>query len=389
MHEYFATTPDPERGWALAALTGELSFAEAKPSQVRDLAMARVDPELFGWSWDFVGDLAETVALIWPEPAPHPDPSPHPDPPPLAEEGVMAAGVPTLSEIVATLQGASRAEVGAHLAPWLDALDETGRWALLKLVTGALRVGVSARLVKTAVAALGDTDAHEIELIWPGLLPPYLELFAWLEGRAEKPVSRDPVPFRPAMLAHAVEEGDFASLDPADYLAEWKWDGVRVQASAGTDEGGNRVARLYSRTGEDISKSFPDLLSALRLPAAIDGELLILRERRVQSFNVLQQRLNRKAVTPKLLNEFPAHLRAYDLLAEDGHDLRELPFAERRARLEKFIVRLGDPRIDLSPLVHFDTWDHLIAARANPAEGGAGADAEAVEGVMLKQRSSA
>jgi DNA ligase-1 len=120
MQEYFATNPDPERGWALAALTGELSFAEAKPSQVRDLAMARVDPELFGWSWDFVGDLAETVALIWPEPAHHPDPSPHPDPPPLAEEGVMAAGVPTLSEIVATLQGASRAEVGAHLAPWLD-----------------------------------------------------------------------------------------------------------------------------------------------------------------------------------------------------------------------------------------------------------------------------
>src|SRR5438046_5314449 len=102
MQEYFATTPDPERGWALAALTGELSFAEAKPSQVRDLAMARVDPELFGWSWDFVGDLAETVALIWPEPRPHPDP------PPLAGGGVPGAAVPTFSQIVATLQGAGR-----------------------------------------------------------------------------------------------------------------------------------------------------------------------------------------------------------------------------------------------------------------------------------------
>src|SRR5688572_25309320 len=151
MREYFATTPDPERGWALAALTGELVFAEAKPSQVRDLVLARVDPELFGWSLDFVGDLAETVALIWPE-------SPLPDPPPLAGEGqpgglrqcllprkrgrvgegVASTDVPTLGEIVDALRRASRAEVGAHLAPWLDALDATGRWALLKLVTGSL-----------------------------------------------------------------------------------------------------------------------------------------------------------------------------------------------------------------------------------------------------------
>ena len=100
------------------------------------------------------------------------------------------------------------------------------------------------------------------------------------------------------------------------------------------------MTRLYSRTGEDISKSFPDLLEALQLAGAIDGELLILRDGRVQSFNVLQQRLNRKAVTPKLLAEFPAHLRAYDLLVEGDEDLRDLPFAERRARLEAFIKRL-------------------------------------------------
>src|SRR5690349_2760762 len=116
MQEYFATTPDPERGWALAALTGELGFAEAKPSQVRDLAMQRVDPELFGWSLDFVGDLAETVALIWPEP-----------------ERCAGEPIPGLSEIIETLGSASRAQVGAHLTPWLDALDATGRWALLKL----------------------------------------------------------------------------------------------------------------------------------------------------------------------------------------------------------------------------------------------------------------
>ena len=146
------------------------------------------------------------------------------------------------------------------------------------------------------------------------------------------------------------------------------------------------IARLYSRTGEDISKSFPDLLDALRLPGAIDGELLIMREHRVQSFNVLQQRLNRKTVTPKLLAEFPAHLRAYDLLADGDEDLRERPFAERRTRLEEFVARLNEERVDLSPLVSFSTWDELIAARSDPASAGAGADAAAVEGVMLKRR---
>jgi len=270
------------------------------------------------------------------------------------------------------------------MADWLDGLDATGRWALLKLAAGALRVGVSARLAKTAVAALGDKDVQEIELIWPGLSPPYTELFAWLEGRGEKPSSDDPAPFRPAMLAHAIEETDFAALDPADYLAEWKWDGIRVQASAGR-HGDGRRCRLYSRTGEDISRSFPDLLDALRFEGSLDGELLILREGRVQSFNVLQQRLNRKSVTPKLIAEFPAHLRVYDLLVEGAEDLRERPFAERRARLEAFMARLDDPRIDISPLIPFASWHDLAVARADPASHGAGADAEAVEGVMLKR----
>src|SRR6202040_814586 len=139
----------------------------------------------------------------------------------------------------------------------------------------------------------------------------------------------------------------------AAFSAEWKWDGIRVQAVAAPRPDGRFLTRLYSRTGEDISGSFPDLAEALRFDAALDGELLIMREGRVQSFNVLQQRLNRKTVTPKLLAEFPAHLRAYDLLADGGEDLRERPFAERRARLEDFVTRLGDTRIDLSPLISF------------------------------------
>ena len=383
---YFREVEDPDRGYALAALTGALSFKHAKPGLIRNLIASRTDPVLFALSYDYVGDLSETVALMWPKASPSPASGRgrkdtrhvsnlHNNPP------------PTLTEVVTTLRTLGKTELPKQLTCWLDELDETGRWALLKLVTGAMRIGISARLAKTAAAALGDKDPHDVELMWPGLTPPYLDLFAWLEGRAGKPVNLDPVPFRPVMLAHAIENTDFSNLDAADFIAEWKWDGIRVQAVSGRDQRGHIVARLYSRSGEDITKSFPDLLPSLHLPGAIDGELLVLRGGRVQTFNVLQQRLNRKVVSPKLMKEYPIHLRAYDLLGEGDTDLRTLPFAERRKRLEAFVTRLDDVRIDLSPTIPFDSWDALTSARADPA--GAGADAEAVEGVMLKRREAA
>jgi DNA ligase-1 len=432
---YFREVEDPDRGYALAALTGALSFKHAKPGLIRDLIAARTDPVLFALSYDYVGDLSETVALMWPKGGAnreesllgHPSPQPSPArgegvrrnsgqsdrhkskaaaaatlsvPSPLAGEG-QGEGCrdgsvdddqrlhnnpppPTLTEVVTTLRTLGKTELPKQLSRWLDELDETGRWALLKLVTGAMRIGISARLAKTAAAELGNKDPHEIELMWPGLNPPYFELFAWLEGRVEKPVNLDPTPFRPVMLAHAIEDGDFANLNAADFIAEWKWDGIRVQAVSGRDARGNMQARLYSRSGEDITKSFPDLLPSLHLPGAIDGELLVLRDGRVQSFNVLQQRLNRKLVSPKLTKDYPIHLRAYDLLGEGEADLRPLPFVERRMRLEAFVGKLDDSRIDLSPTITFDSWDALRSARKNPA--GAGEDAEAVEGVMLKRR---
>jgi DNA ligase 1 len=413
MSEYFRATVDPERGWALAALTGMLSFPHAKPGLIRNLIAERTDQVLFELSYDYVGDLSETVALMWPtEQSPlsggkrpaSGEPgegsslaeAPNPSPGSLAIADATAISPPSpaggegleqlsLTCVVETLTTLGKAQLPQQLARWLDVLDENGRWALIKLVTGGLRVGVSARLAKTAVAALGAAEAQDIELLWPSLTPPYVELFAWLEGRGEKPASGDAASFRPPMLAHALDEPDLAALEPADFLAEWKWDGIRVQAVVAR-QGDAKIARLYSRTGEDISKGFPDLIDALHLPGAIDGELLIRRDGLVRSFNVLQQRLNRKTVTPKLLAEFPAHLRAYDLLADGDQDLRGLPFAERRARLEDFVARLDEPRVDLSPLVEFAGWDALLAARKNPEMAGAGADAAAVEGIMLKRR---
>jgi DNA ligase-1 len=359
MVEYFSSVPDPERGWALAALTGELSFAEAKPSQVRALAMARVDPELFAWSLDFVGDLAETVSLIWP-----------------SDEPDETTPVPTLAEIVGTLQGASRAEVGGHLALWLDRLDTTGRWALLKLVTGALRIGVSARLAKIALAEWGGVEIAGIEEVWHGLAPPYSPLFAWLGGTAPRPDIGETPNFTPLMLSTPIEEDDLEKLEPAQYLAEWKWDGIRVQLVARCGD-----KRLYSRTGDDIGPAFPDILEAMPAEITLDGELLVIRDREVAPFNDLQQRLNRKRPTAKMLDEFPAAVRLYDILRLGAEDMRPLPLAERRHRLEAWYGNAPRERLDLSPLIPFTDWDDLKQLRDD-------ARANGIEGLMLKRRDS-
>ncbi len=360
---YFATTPDPDRGWAVAAITRDLTIHSFKPAMLRELIGARMDPVLFELSYDFVGDLAETVSLAWP-----------------ARHG--ANRTPTLTEVVDTLNAASRAEAPAIVEGWLDALDATGRWALIKLITGGLRIGVAARLVKLALADYGGKEPQEIEELWHGLEAPYEELFAWLEGRGPKPVSTRAAPFRPVMLANAIEDGDLDALDPADFVAEWKWDGVRVQASAETAEDGSHTRRLYSRTGDDIGAAFPDIIAAMGFDAAIDGELLIFDPQtafRVRPFGDLQKRLNRKTVSKKLLTESPAFIRAYDLLQLNGEDLRPLPFTERRARLETFLRDIAPPRMDLSPLISFNAWNEIDQLRANPPE-------DAVEGVMLKRR---
>jgi DNA ligase-1 len=368
VRDYLKAAPDPERGWALACLTGDLTFDAAKPAMIRKAVEARVDPQLFRWSYDYVGDLAETVALVWP-----------------AKPG--ANREPELNEVVDELRAAHRQSTQTLIEGWLDALDATGRWALLKLLTGGLRVGLSARLAKQAAADMaasygGAVTVSDIEEVWHALDPPYGELFAWLEGRGPRPNPDAPGRFRPVMLAQAIDEAvDFAKLDPADYAAEWKWDGIRVQAVRERGADGQVVAKLYSRTGDEISGAFPDLMATLEFEGVIDGELLVLKDHRVQPFGDLQQRLNRKTVDAKTMAAFPAGVRAYDLMAEAGEDLRALPFAQRRMRLEAFVARHGNERLDLSPLAPFQSWDELANLRAHPSEG----DASHAEGLMLKR----
>eukprot|EP01030_Chromulinospumella_sphaerica_P012477 gene12477-12265_t len=363
VRDFLNSQPDPDRGWALAAMTGDLSFSAAKPAAIRKAVEARMDPVLFGWSYDYVGDLAETVALVWP-----------------ATPG--ANREPELSEVVEALRTATRAQVQPMIERWLDALEPDGRWALLKLLTGGLRVGFSARLAKQACADLAALHNQaigvpQIEEVWHAMEPPYEDLFAWLEGRSEAPSADHPGRFRSVMLAHPIdEETDFPRLDPADYAAEWKWDGIRIQA---VSERGMR--RLYTRTGDDISHTFPDVLAHMSFEGAVDGELLVIRDGALASFGDLQQRLNRKAVDAKLMELYPAAIRAYDLLLDGETDLRDMSFAVRRKRLEAFVAQAASPRIDLSPMQPFASWEELAALRANPPPG----DAALSEGLMLKR----
>jgi DNA ligase-1 len=392
--DYFRATPDPDRGYALAALTGDLAIPSVKPAMLRALVAERLDEVLFAYSYDYVGDLAETISLVW-RPAglgdavaddllaeTSADPLPAS---PLQGEGLPALGegmaAPRLSDVVARLQRASRSEGPRLVEDWLDRLDASGRYALIKLVAGGLRIGVSARIAKQALATMGGKEINEVEEAWPGLAPPYVDLFAWLEGRGARPVSNVRAPFRPVMLSHALADSELAAIRPEDYAAEWKWDGIRVQA---VREAG--VARLYTRTGDDISRTFPDLVDALDFEGAIDGELLVGLDEagvlRLGSFSDLQQRLNRKAVSAKLMESHPAVIRAYDCLVDGAEDLRALPFRARRARLEALVGRSASRRIDLSPLVPFADGAALQALRAAPPEA-------IIEGLMLKRWDSA
>ncbi len=359
LQRYFAATPDPDRGFGLAALTGGLRLATARPAQIRALIATRTDPELFALAYDYVGDLAETVALMWPD-------------------GDPGAGPPGLAEVIGALERASRPEVPARLAAWLDCCDASERLALLKLITGGLRVGVSARLAKVALAGLGAgrVSVEEIEEVWHALAPPYGALFAWLEGRGERPDPAGAPSFRPPMLAHPLEAEDLARLDIAAYRAEWKWDGVRVQLAAGP---GGRA--LFSRGAEDMSAAFPDIVAAMGFAAVLDGELLVVREGMVAPFADLQQRLNRKAPSARLLASHPAGVHLYDMLFEGEEDLRALPFAARRARLETWFARVRPARMTLSPLLPAADRATLTALRDGAREAG-------IEGLMLKRADS-
>jgi DNA ligase-1 len=355
--DYFRTTPDPDRGWALAALAGTLSIATVKSAAIRAMAEERFDPMLFRMSRDYVGDTAETVALMWPD---------------VSADAVA----PTVSEVIDLLNSTSRLRAPDLLAELMDRLDANGRYALLKLATGGMRVGISTRLAKTAFGQAFALSVDDVEEVWHALRPPYAELFAWGEGKSERPDPADSAFFRPFMLAHPLEDGT-VHLDA--FAAEWKWDGIRIQIASTGGE-----TRLFSRGGDEVTAAFPEIAAAFNGIGVVDGELLVrgdVQGGEAASFNALQQRLGRKNVTAAMQAEYPVFVRLYDILFDGTQDVRSQPWSARRERLELFAATLDTVRFDLSAIIEARDFDHLAEMRA-------AARAAAIEGVMLKRRDS-
>ena len=358
---YFKNTPDPDRGWAIAALAGTLRFELFKRHTVKQLMLSRVDPDLFAMSYDYVGEVSETVAHLWPYATEQP------------------ASLPTLNELVTAFQQVSKQKVSALLADYLSIMTPPQRWALLKLGTRGLRVGMSARSVKKVLATYGQVPVEEIEQLWHALAPPYAELFAWLDGKQPKPDISNAVTFHPVMLSHPVQDDDLEAIkaQPDEWQIEHKYDGIRVQLVCNANG-----KAIYSRTGDDISHAFPDVLEQLHFHGVVDGELLIMKDGNIDSFNALQQRLNRKKPTKALLASHPAGVMLYDILKYQQSDVTRHSLNVRREYLEKWVANNQQPAFQLSPMLAIHDAEQLEAAYRQAA------DDPSVEGLMLKRLAS-
>jgi DNA ligase-1 len=355
--QYFATTPDPDRGYALAILTGALSFKNVKPAVLRDVVTREVDPVLFGMSYDYVGDLGETIALIWPHHGAQDD-------------------LPSLTDLIELFNTTSKSELPALIASLLTRAAINERWALVKLATGALRIGLSARLAKTALANMSGKDLQQLEEIWHGITLPYTELFDWLEDKGERPDIDHASRFHPMMLSNPIdEEKDLAVLAPADFAAEWKWDGIRVQLILGKGK-----VSLFSRTGDDIAGAFPDLVDNVFGEAVLDGELLVGRDFEPDA-------VQRPAAAPQPQGGDAALQEASRLRARLRHPVRRQTGHPRpspgasAARISKLVRAqpAAPPSICRRGLTFAD-WPSLADLRRK------GAAEHGHEGVMLKLR---
>ena len=340
LSNYFQNTSDPDRGYTLAILTNELELRNIPISRIKEIVFENVDNELFTLSYDYVGDLAETISLIWPH----------------KELGSLLG----ISEIIDVLRNLKKDDVNKTIKNYLSIANETERWALIKLISGGLRIGVSSRLAKTALAKFSNKKLDDIEKIWHGIEAPYHNLFNWLCNEGPIPKIDLLKTFNPMMLANPISKNDFKTLISSQFIAEWKWDGIRVQIILGKSS-----VKIFSRTGDDISQSFPEIKNSGDSMVILDGELLVGRDFTPMNFNSLQQRLNRKKVTQKHMDEFPAFIKLYDILYLNNEDLRDKTWKSRRFELEKWFKKNNNKYFDLSNVIKFSSWDELSNFKKN------------------------
>ena len=409
--DYIANTPDPDRGWAIAAMAGTLRFDFFKRNTVKKLITEHSDPALFAMSYDYVGEVSETVAHLWPYSKP-------------------TDSLPSLTEVVETFASVSKQKVSDTLANYLTVMTPAQRWALLKLGTRGLRIGVSARSIKQILADYGDKDIKEIETLWHAVHPPYVDMLRWLEGKAEKPDIENAVTFHPVMLSHPIEDSDIEAFTENTWQIENKYDGIRVQLVVKSSKAFNDRSfdsdktnedepekALFSRTGDDISHSFPDLLESVSGNMVLDGELLVIHnvehdnnlsegstaqgittgnttsdkselqassivQPDVDTFNALQQRLNKKKPSKALQSSAPVGLIVYDALVLDGKDLTEQTLKTRRLALERWFSKTDNKRLFLSQTLTASSPESLRQLHTDVCQN------RAVEGLMIKRLDS-
>ena len=366
---YFRAAPPADAAWAVYFLAG------GRPRQVVPTALLRatacatagIDEWLFEECYQAVGDLAETIAHVLPAA------------PSVSTEGLAH----WVEQRLLPLKGLTPEEQSARLRAAFDELDAAGRFLLVKLIGGGFRVGVSRLLVQRALAEASGLDAKTVAQRMMGWTDakavPSAERYARLVALDAAPQADPGHPY-PFFLAHPLQletQTLAQALGPAqDWLAEWKYDGIRAQLVRRA--GGTWI---WSRGEELVTERFPEIVTrAAALPegCVLDGEVLVWIDGAAapSSFHLLQQRIGRKTLTRKVLTDAPVRFVAYDLLEEDGADLRALPQAQRRERLLALAGRAG---LDVSPEVRAEDWAGLAALRET-------ARARGVEGLMLKHR---
>ena len=363
--QYFQTAPEPDRVWTIAILSGRRPKRAVTATELRLWAaeVAGIPDWLFAESYTIVGDLAETIAHLLPAPAS------------TAPAQSLTAWITALMALNGQPAPARKAAI---LAAW-QSLGADERFIFNKLITGGFRMGVSQGLMTRALARSQDLDEATIAHRLMGNWQPATTQFADLITPDASVSTSRPYPFA---LASQLEGGPESLGDPAEWLAEWKWDGIRGQLV--TRPG---AFALWSRGEDLITDRFPEfarLADFLPPGTVIDGEVLAwdIARNKPQPFAALQTRINRKTVPKKLLADAPARMLAYDLLEDGGTDMRQAPLAKRRARLAEVIAGL-DPKLglSLSPHIPIADWISLAAMRAT-------AQTHRAEGLMLKRASS-
>jgi DNA ligase-1 len=367
LKRYFAEAPAADAAWGAYFLAGGKPRQVVPTGMLRALAchVAGIPDWLFEESYQAVGDLAETIALVLPS-------SPSTSPLGLAQ---------WVEHRLLPLRGLAPEEQARRIASYWQELDAAGRFLLVKLIGGAFRVGVSKLLVQRALAELAGIDAKRVAERMMGYTDmrtaPTAQRYAQLVS-PESGVALEagqPYPFFLAQqVSEPLERFDAVLGAPQQWLAEWKFDGIRAQL---VKRGGQ--VWIWSRGEELITERFPEVVAhAQALPdgTVLDGEIVAWKDGRPSPFALLQQRIGRKTLTKKVLADAPAHFIAYDLLEWQGADRRGEPQFARRRLLEQALAGSG---FELSPLVEGPDWASLARQRELSRELG-------VEGLMLKHR---